>query len=76
MSQLNYIHEVCARVGGRTLPHNQISRMDSLPNFVTRGAPLCALRARKSSAIINYYRFPPWPVLEALNAYRLCSTLI
>ena len=34
------LHEVCVRTGGRTLRHNQISRMDSLPNFLTRGAPL------------------------------------
>ena len=27
----------------------------------------CARYARKSSAIIYYYRFPPWPVLTALN---------
>ena len=37
--------------GGRTLRHNQFSRTDSLPNFVTHGAPLRALRARESSAI-------------------------
>ena len=54
----------------------KFSRMDSLPNFVTHGAPLRALRSRESSAIINYYRFPPWPVLNASNRYRLCSTLI
>ena len=61
MTQFKYIHEVCVRVGGRTLRHNRI---------VTHGAP------HETSAIINYYRFPPWPVLKALNAYRLCSTLI
>ena len=32
------------RAVGRTLRHNQISWMDSLPNFVTHGAPLHALR--------------------------------
>ena len=37
------LHEVCVRVGGRTLRHNQkISRLDSLPNFLTHGAPLRA----------------------------------
>ena len=46
MTQFKYIHEMCVRVGGRTLRHNQIFRMDSLPNFVTHGAPLRALRAR------------------------------
>ena len=61
MTQFKYIHEVCVRVGGRTLRHNRI---------VTHGAP------HETSAIINYYRFPPWPVLKALNSYRLCSTLI
>ena len=29
----------------------KFSRMDSLPNFVTHGAPLRALRARESSAM-------------------------
>ena len=40
------LHEVCVRVGGRTLRYNKCSRMDSLPNFVTHSAPLRALRAR------------------------------
>ena len=30
----------------------KFSGMDSLPNFLTHDAPLCALRARGSSAII------------------------
>ena len=40
------LHEVCVRVGGRTL-----RRIDGLPNFVIQGAPLRALRARESSAM-------------------------
>ena len=46
------LHEVCERVGGRAgirYVITKFSRMDSLPNFLTRGAPL---RARESSAII------------------------
>ena len=38
------LHEVCVRVGVRYV---KFSRMDSLPNFVTHGAPLRALRARE-----------------------------
>ena len=42
------VYEVCARTGGRAYAlHNQISRMDSLPNFVTHGAS----RARE----LRYY---------------------
>ena len=43
-------------VGGgmdvRTLRHIKFSRMDSLPNFLTHGAPLARF-ARESSAIKN-----------------------
>ena len=39
------------RAGGRTPRHNEIfSDGYSLPNFVTHGAPLRALRVRESSA--------------------------
>ena len=38
------LHEVCVRVGVRYVI-TKFSRMDSLPNFVTHGAPLRALRA-------------------------------
>ena len=41
------LHEVCVRVGVRYVI-TKFSRMDSLPNFLTHGAPL---RARESSAI-------------------------
>ena len=48
------LHEACVRVGGRaggrTLRHNQISQMDSLPNFLTHGAPLCARASRARGA--------------------------
>ena len=76
MTQFNYIHEVCVRVGGRTLRHNQIFSDVIVYQILLPVVLRCARYARKSSAIINYYRFPPWPVLTALNAYRLCSTLI
>ena len=67
MTQFKYIHEVCVQVGRHKLRRNEI---------VTNGAPRHPLRACETSAIINYYRFPPWPVLNASNCYRLCSTLI
>ena len=41
------LHEVCVRVGGRSVVRYVITKfswMDSLPNFVTHGAPLHALR--------------------------------
>ena len=44
------LHEVCVRVGVRYVI-TKFSRMDSLPNFVTQGAPLRALRARE----LRYY---------------------
>ena len=50
------LHEVCVRVGGRAGVRYVItnfSQMDSLPNFVTHGAPLRAPRAREGSAIID-----------------------
>ena len=40
------LHEVCVRTGVRYVI-TKFSRMDSLPNFVTHGAPLRALRARE-----------------------------
>ena len=47
------LQEVCVRVGVRYVI-TKFSRMDSLSNFVTHGAPLRALRAHESSAI-NYF---------------------
>ena len=41
------LHEVCVRVGVRYVI-TKFSQMDSLPNFLTYGAPL---RARESSAM-------------------------
>ena len=38
------LHEACVRVGVRYVI-TKCSRMDSLPNFVTHGAPLRALGA-------------------------------
>ena len=43
------LNEVCVRVGVRYVI-TKFSGMDSLPNFLTHGAPLRALRARGSSA--------------------------
>ena len=52
------LHEVCVQVGGRAGGRagvlnviTKFSRMDSLPDFVTHGAPLRVLRARESSAM-------------------------
>ena len=39
------------RAGHVTIENIKISRLDRLPNFLTHGAPLCALRARESFAI-------------------------
>ena len=44
------LNEVRVRVGVRYVI-TKFSRMDSLPNFLTHGAPLRAVRARESSAI-------------------------
>ena len=41
------LHEVCVRMGGRAGARyliTKFSRMDSLPKFVTHGAPLRELR--------------------------------
>ena len=52
MTQFKYIHEVCERVGGRTLHHNQIFSdvifYQSLLSVVLRWARY----ARESSAVI------------------------
>ena len=45
------LREVCVRVGVR-YAITKFSWMDRLPNFVTHGAPLRALHARESSAIM------------------------
>ena len=47
------LHELCVRVSVRHVI-TKFSQMDSLPNFVTHGARLGALRARKSSANNNH----------------------
>ena len=44
------LHEVCVRVGIRYII-TKLSWMDSLPNFVTHGAPLRVLCTRESSAV-------------------------
>ena len=45
------LHEVYVRAGVRYVI-TKLSRMDSLPNFLTHCAPLRALRAREISAMI------------------------
>ena len=48
------LHEACVRVGVRYVI-TKFSQMDSLPNFLPHGAPLCARFARaRSSAIIGF----------------------
>ena len=45
------LHEVCVRVGRRTLHHNQISWMDRLPNFVTyQGVETCGVERSSCDA--------------------------
>ena len=50
------LHEACVRVGGRAGVRyviTKFSQMDSLPNFLTHGAPLCARFARARSSAKN-----------------------
>ena len=50
------LHEACVRVGGRAGVRyviTKFSQMDSLPNFLTHGAPLCARFARARSSAIS-----------------------
>ena len=44
------LHEVCVRVGVRYVI-TKFSRMDSLPNFLTHGAPLRAREARAGAPL-------------------------
>ena len=69
----------CARTGGRAFAlHNQISRVDSLPNFVIHGASLRALRARESSAITLFKDFETlFPfLLNSLNDHYFGQYLV
>ena len=50
------VHEVCVRVGVRYVI-TKFSRMDSLPNFVTHGAPLRALRAKCKVPVKGFDQF-------------------
>ena len=45
------LHEVCVRVGLRYVI-TKFSRMDSLPNFLTHGAPQCARFARAGAPLL------------------------
>ena len=76
------LHEVCVRVGVRYVI-TKFSRMDSLPNFLTHGAPLARF-ARESSAnkllsnnVIKYISFHRplvfrifWAILTELHSQR------
>ena len=46
------LHELCVRVGVRYVI-TKFSRMDSLPNFLTHGAPLRARFARAGAPLIG-----------------------
>ena len=46
------LHEVCVRVGVRYVI-TKFSRMDSLPNFLTHGAPLRARFARVGAPLLE-----------------------
>ena len=66
-------------MGGRAFAlHNQISRVDSLPNFVIHGASLRALRARESSAITLFKDFETlFPfLLNSLNDHYFGQYLV
>ena len=56
------LHEVCVRVGVLYVI-TKFSRMDSLPNFVTHGAPLRALRARE----LRYKRYFPRITIKKID---------
>ena len=58
------LHEVCVRVGVRYVI-TKFYRMDSLPNFITHGAPLARF-ARESSAIMHtdYPKFIGMPAVR------------
>ena len=60
------LHEVCVRVGVRYVI-TKFSRMDSLPNFLTHGAP----RARASRARELGFKDAPFLLLVVLILFRL-----
>ena len=73
------VDEVCVRVGVRYVITN-FFRMDSLPNFVTHGAQLRALRARELrynplERIITSLS-PPWGVSPPREDYHLSLTTL
>ena len=53
------LHEVCVRVGVRYVI-TKFSRMDSLPNFLTLGAPLRARFARAGAPLLMYFYRTCW----------------
>ena len=72
------LHEVCVRVGGRAGVRyviTKFNRMDSLPNFLTHGAPLARF-ARESSAKTRSicYRQGCEPVVR--SGARLLHTIL
>ena len=52
------LHEVCVRVGVRYVL-TKFSPMDSLPNFLTHGAPLRARFARARAPLLILKRHKP-----------------
>ena len=56
------LHEVCVRVGVLYVI-TKFSRMDSLPNFLTHGAPLRARFARARSSAMNHLQHTELPYM-------------
>ena len=51
----------------------KLSLMDSLPNFLTHGAPLRALRARELRYDLCDYKSLPWVVLVTVSSIYVFS---
>ena len=61
------LHEVCVRVGVRYVI-TKFSRTDSLPNFLTHGAPLRAREARAGAPLL-FFNFERVLRLGLLSKY-------
>ena len=73
------LREVCVRVGGRAGVRyviTKFSRLDSLPNILTHGAPLPTRFARESSAIKPPSRDPSRATLEPSPPFRTGKIII
>ena len=60
------LHEVCVRVGVRYVI-TKFSRMDSLPNFVTHGAPLRTLRTLRARELRYHFLRENWTENEDVS---------